>query len=80
MMSEDVLAARFGNHDAKLGKRCRAEQRIDATSDPCRQEERGRRQPGRDVPRRPHDTGADAVADDDGDAEGDAEDLKQATG
>lgn len=74
-MNDRVLRPRAPDHRAGFGERDRAEQGIDAADHPGGEEEPGRRQMAGDLARGAEDADTDRVADEDGEAERDAEDL-----
>jgi hypothetical protein len=74
---EHVLAPGPGNHGAQLGHGERAHQGVQPAGQPEQQEDHGIGQVGGDLARGPENADADGVADDDGDAERDAEDLQE---
>ena len=71
---DDVLAARPGQHGARLGQGDGPQQGVEPADDPDADEERRTGQLRRHVARGPEDADQDGVADEDRDAERDAQD------
>ena len=73
----DVEAARLRQHRSQLGDADRADQRIEATEDPDRENRGHARQLSGDEAGRAEDADAERAADDHGEAEADAEDADE---
>ena len=73
----DILATGDRQHGAEFGQREGAEQRVDPSDDPDTEEPEGTGQLFGDIAGGPQDADADRVPDDDGEPEGNAQDLKK---
>ncbi len=74
-MHDGILPARSPDHGARLGERDRTKQRIDAADHPDGEEEPCGGEEACDFAGGAEDTDTDGVADQNGEAEGDTEDL-----
>jgi hypothetical protein len=75
---EDVLPTTPRHHRSELGQRVRAEQRVQSANQPDAEKGRNAGQKAGDFARSPEDPAANRVADGDGEAERQTEDLEEA--